>query len=169
MTTSSPATRETTVRWEDPQAALAQLPKLPGIEYLRRMMAGELPGAPIAAHVNMRPIAVDEGTVTFESHPDESHFNPLGMVHGGLVCTLLDSALGCAAHTLLPAGVGYTSIELKVNYLRPVHPSSAPLTAVGRVVKAGRRVSFAEGEVTDATGKTVATASGSLLIFPVGE
>ena len=169
MTMTTDATREMTIRWDDPQPALAAMPGLSGLEYMRKMMAGELPGAPIASHVAMRPIAVDEGTVTFESHPDESHFNPLGMVHGGLVCTLLDSALGCAAHTLLPVGAGYTSIELKVNYLRPVLPASAPLRCVGRVVKAGRRVTFAEGEVTDAQGKVVATASGSLLIFPIGD
>ena len=168
MTSTPRTTRETTIRWEDPQPALSALPTLSGLEYLRKMRDGELPGAPIASHINMRPTDVDEGTVTFVCHPDESHFNPLGTVHGGVMCTLLDSVVGCAAHTLLPAGVAYTSIELKVNYLRPVHPENAPLTATGRVVKAGRRVSFAEGEVTDASGNVVATASGSLLIFPVG-
>lgn len=167
MTTPPEATRETTIRWEDPQPALAAMPTLSDLEYLRKMRDGELPGAPIASHMTMRPTVVDEGTVTFECHPDESHLNPLGTVHGGVMCTLLDSVVGCAAHTLLPAGVGYTSIELKVNYLRPVRPANAPLTAVGRVVKAGRRVSFAEGEVTDAAGDIVATASGSLLVFPV--
>lgn len=167
MTATPTTTRETTIRWEDPQTALAQLPQLPGIQYLRKMMNGELPGPPIASHMNMRPTMVEEGKVTFECHPDESHFNPLGTVHGGVMCTLLDSVVGCAAHTLLPVGIGYTSIELKVNYLRPVQPTSAPLTAVGRVVKGGQRISFAEGEVIDAAGKVVATASGSLLIFPV--
>jgi uncharacterized protein (TIGR00369 family) len=80
---------------------------------------------------------------------------------------LLDTVAGCAVHTTLPAGVGYTSIELKVNYLRAVHASSGPLTAIGRVVKPGRRVAFAEGEVLDAAGRTVATATSSLLVFPV--
>lgn len=159
--------RETTVRWEDPQVGLAQMPSLDGITYLRKMMSGELPGAPIASHFNMRLVDVSEGTVTFTCTPDESHYNPIGMVHGGLACTLLDSALGCAAHTLLPAGIGYTSTEIKVSYLRPIHADSAPLTCVGRVVKSGRRVSFTEGEITDAKGDVVATASSTLLIFPL--
>jgi uncharacterized protein (TIGR00369 family) len=89
-------------------------------------------------------------------------------VHGGLVCTLLDSAVGCATHTTLPAGTGYTSIEIKVNYLRPVTRDSGPLTCVGRVTKPGSRVTFAEGEVTDNTGRTVATATSTLLVFPIG-
>ena len=105
--------------------------------------------------------------VTFRCRPDESHYNPIGMVHGGLVATLLDSALGCATHTTLPAGTGYTSIEIKVNFLRPVTSDSGPLICTGNVTKAGRRVAFAEGDVVDRHDKTVATASGSLLIFPL--
>ena len=117
--------------------------------------------------MNMDVVDVGDGTITFRAHPDESHYNPIGMVHGGLVCTILDSALGCAVHTTLPAGTGYTSIELKVNYLRPVSRDSAPLLATGRVIKPGRRVAFAEATVVDKDGKEVATASGSLLVFPL--
>lgn len=153
--------------WADPAEGLALLPTMDGIDFLRKIAAGEIPGAPIGAHVGMDLAEVDEGTVTFRCYPDESHYNPIGMVHGGFVCTLLDSALGCATHTILPAGTGYTSIEIKVNYLRPVTSDSGPLFATGRVTKPGRRVSFAEGEVVDNRGKTVATASGSLLIFPL--
>lgn len=167
MSTES-STRETTVTWSDPSEGLALLPTLDGIDYLRKMAAGEIPGAPIGSHMGMEITEVGEGTVTFSCHPDESHYNPIGMVHGGLVCTLLDSVLGCAAHTTLPKGTGYTSIELKVNYLRPVTADSGPLVATGRVVKPGRRVIFSEGEVVDNKGKTVATASGSLLVFPLG-
>jgi uncharacterized protein (TIGR00369 family) len=161
------ASRETVVRWDDPSVGLAQLPQLDGIEYLRRMQRGDLPAAPIAHHLGMELLEVAEGAVTFRCSPNESHYNPIGMVHGGLVCTLLDSALGCAAQTLLPAGIGYTSIEIKVNYLRPVTSDSGPLLCHGRVTKPGRRVTFAEGEVVDANGKSVATASGSLLVFPL--
>lgn len=159
--------REVSIQWQDTAEALRELPKLDGIEYLRKMASGDLPGAPIASHFGMQLVNVDEGTVTFECHPNESHYNPIGMVHGGLVCTLLDSALGCAAQTLLPAGTGYTSIELKVNYLRPVTADSGPLRCVGRVTKPGRRVSFADAEVVDNQNKVVATASGSLLVFPI--
>ena len=88
-------------------------------------------------------------------------------MHGGIVCTVMDSALGCATHTTLPAGVGYTSIEIKVNYLRPVTRDSGPLRCIGRVTMPGRRVAFAEGEVLDKDDKVVATATGSLLVFPL--
>ncbi|KRF11011.1 PaaI family thioesterase [Nocardioides sp. Soil796] len=159
--------RSTVVTWSDNSEALAALPKLDGLDFLKRMMAGELPPAPIAGHMRMELVEAEPGTVTFRCHPDESHYNPIGMVHGGLVCTLLDSALGCAAQTTLPAGTGYTSIELKVSYLRPVTSDSGPLTCTGRVTKPGRRVTFAEGEVVDKDGRTVATASGTLLVFPL--
>lgn len=159
--------RETTIRWRDPAEALVALPNLDGIDFMNKVAAGELPGAPIAGHFSMDVLDVGAGTVTFRCRPDDSHYNPIGMVHGGLVCTLLDSALGCATHTTLPAGTGYTSIEIKVNYLRPVTADSGPLTCTGRVTKPGRRVTFAEGEVLDNQGKVVATASGSLLIFPL--
>lgn len=161
------AEREKTISWRDPAEGLAVLPSLDGIDYLKKMAAGELPGAPMASHVHMELTDVDHGSVTFRCEPDESHYNPIGAVHGGLVCTLLDSALGCATHTTLPAGTGYTSIEIKVNYLRPVIADSGPLTCIGRVTKPGRRVTFAEGEVIDAAGRTVATASGTLLVFPM--
>lgn len=161
------STRETTVTWSDPSEGLALLPTLDGIDYLRKIAAGDIPGAPIGSHMGMEIAEVGEGTVTFHCHPDESHYNPIGMVHGGLVCTLLDSVLGCAAQTTLPKGTSYTSIEIKVNYLRPVTKDSGPLVATGRVVKPGRRVIFSEGEVVDNKGKTVATASGSLLAFPL--
>lgn len=110
---------------------------------------------------------VEEGTAVFTCQPQESHYNPIGVVHGGLVCTLLDSALGCAVHTTLPAGIGYTSIEIRVSYLRPVTRHSGTLTCTGRVVKPGRRAAFAEGEVVDGAGKVVATATSSLLVFPL--
>ncbi len=103
--------------------------------------------------------------MTFVGTPDESVYNPIGVVHGGLVCTLLDSVIGCAVHTTLPAGVGYTSIGLTVNYLRPVTADSGALTAVGRVTKPGRRVAFADGDVRDAAGRLVATATGSCLVM----
>ena len=108
---------------------------------------------------------VEAGRVSFTCRPDESAYNPIGAIHGGLVCTLLDSVLGCALHSTLPQGKGYTSIEIKVNYLKAVRLSSGRLTATGTVVKAGSRVGFTEGVVTDAAGAVVATASSTLLVF----
>ncbi|MEP7179028.1 MAG: PaaI family thioesterase [Pseudonocardiales bacterium] len=124
------------------------------------MLRGELPAPPIAAHFNMRLVEVSPGEVTFTCDPDESAYNPIGLVHGGLVCTLLDSVLGCAVQSTLPAGAGYTSIGLKVNYLRSVHGDTGQLRSRGRVTKPGRRVAFAEGDVRDAAGRVVTTAFG---------
>jgi uncharacterized protein (TIGR00369 family) len=110
-------------------------------------------------------VEVRQGFAVFECEPAEFHYNPIGAVHGGLACTLLDSALGCAGHTTLPAGVGYTSVDLNVRYLRPITHESGVLRATGRVVKPGRRVIFTEGELTDAAGRVVAAATSSLLVL----
>lgn len=87
----------------------------------------------------------------------------------GLVCTLLDTVVGCAVHSTLPVGSGYTSVEIKVSYLWPVHGTSGPLVALGDVVKPGRRVAFAEGSVSEAAGKLVATATSTLLVFSTAQ
>lgn len=158
--------RTKTVTWYDPLASAAAGRALSGLDHLRAIAAGELPGAPIAALVGTRPVLVERGRVVFSCTPDESAYNPIGIVHGGLVCTLLDSVIGCAVHTTLPAGVGYTSTSLTVNYLRPVTAGSGELFAEGTVSKAGRRMAFADGVVRDAAGRLVATATGSCLVFP---
>jgi len=165
----SGAARERTIRWSDAGEGLAALSRMSGLEFLRAIRDGDVPPAPISSPMLMRLEDVDDGRVTFSCEPDESLYNPIGSVHGGVMCTILDSALGCAAHSTLPAGTGYTSIEIKVNYLRPVQIAAGRLTAIGTVTKRGRRVIFAEGEVSDAQGNVVATASSSLHVFPLAE
>jgi len=161
------ASRSRSVEWYDPMVTAAGAAGMSGLDAMRALRDGRLPPPPIASLLRMSVQAIEEGMVEFGCAVDESVYNPIGVVHGGLVCTLLDTVVGCAVHTTLPQGVGYTSIELKVNYLRAVRATSGPLRAVGRVVKPGSRVAFAEGEVTDAAGRAVATASGSLLVFPL--
>ena len=159
--------RSRTVTWHDPMVTAAGALQRSGLETMEAIRDGILPPPPIAMLMQMGVTTLEEGRVEFTCAVDESVYNPIGVVHGGLVCTLLDTVAGCAVHTTLPAGVGYTSIELKVNYLRAVHATSGPLTAIGRVIKPGRRVAFAEAEVLDAAGRSVATASSSLLVFPL--
>jgi uncharacterized protein (TIGR00369 family) len=159
--------RSRTVQWYDPMVTAAGALQRSGLETMEAIRDGILPPPPIAVLMQMGVSALEEGRVEFTCAVDESVYNPIGVVHGGLVCTLLDTVAGCAVHTTLPAGAGYTSIELKVSYLRAVQVTSGPLTAIGRVIKPGRRVAFAEGEVLDAAGRTVATASSSLLVFPL--
>ena len=160
-----PRTREVT--WYDPTIGAGQGLRMAGLDYLRAMRRGELPPAPIAGLLRFEITEVEEGRVSFACVPDESAYNPIGAVHGGLICTLLDSVTGCAVHSTLPQGKGYTSIEIKVNYLKAVRLNSGLLTATGTLVKGGSRVGFSEGVVTDASGAVVATATSTLLIFDV--
>jgi len=157
--------RSKVVRWHDPAPTAAAGLSMPGIDYLRAMTEGTLPPPPISGLMDFTMVEAEPGRVVFTCRPDESAYNPIGAIHGGLVCTLLDSVLGCALHSTLPQGKGYTSIEIKVNYLKAVRLSSGLLTATGTVVKAGSRVGFTEGVVTDAAGAVVATASSTLLVF----
>ena len=141
---------------------------LSGLEFMRALSQGTIPPAPIAQLLGMRAVKVDVGLVVFACTPDESVYNPIGLVHGGLMCTMADSAAGCAVHTTLAAGVGYSSIDITVNFLRPVTLASGTLTATGRVVKPGRRVATAAVEIADGAGKLVATASSSCLVMAPG-
>jgi uncharacterized protein (TIGR00369 family) len=157
--------RTRTVTWHEPGPSTAKGLTMAGVDYLRAMADGELPQPPIAGLLRFEIASAEPGRVVFTCQPDESAYNPIGAVHGGLVCTLLDSVTGCAVHSTLPPGKGYTSVEIKVNYLKAVRLSSGVLTATGTVVKAGSRVGFAEGVVTDADGAVVATATSTLLVF----
>lgn len=157
--------RSKIVSWHDPAPTTAQGLSMAGIDYLRAIIDGTLPPPPIARLMAFTMVSAEPGRVVFTYTPDESAYNPIGSVHGGLVCTLLDSVTGCAAHSLLPRGKGYASIEIKVNYLKAVRAGDGDLTATGTVVRSGARVSFAEGVVIDARGAVVATATSSLLLF----
>jgi uncharacterized protein (TIGR00369 family) len=157
--------RSKTVTWWDPAATSAAGAGRTGLEIMQALAAGEVPPPPIAMLMGMYPIEVERGRVLFEVRPDESAYNPIGLVHGGLVCTLADSVAGCAVHTTLDAGVGYTSIDITVNYLRPVTLDSGLLRATGVVTKPGRRVALASVEIHDGAGKLVATGSSNCLII----
>lgn len=157
--------RTKVVEWHDPAPTTAAGLSMAGIDYLRAMVDGTLPPPPISGLMAFGMVSAEPGRVVFDCTPDESAFNPIGAIHGGLVCTLLDSVAGCALHSTLPQGKGYTSIEIKVNYLKAVRLANGPLTATGTVVKAGSRVGFTEGVVTDANGAVVATATSTLLVF----
>jgi uncharacterized protein (TIGR00369 family) len=159
--------RTRTITWEDPMIGAAAMTTMSGLDYMLALKAGEVPPPPIIALMNMTLESVEAGRVTFLAQPDESHYNPIGAVHGGFACTVLDSVAGCAVQTTLPHGYGYTSLEIKVNYLAGLSTTTGPLTAIGTVVKPGKRVAFAEGTITDSSGKVVATASSTLLVFPL--
>ena len=156
-----------TVTWFDPHATAEAARAVPGIDFLEAIRTGVLPPAPIAATLGFTVLELEIGRVVFECTPDESLYNPIGVVHGGLVCTLADTVVGCAVHTTLDAGFTYTSIDLTVSYLRPVTGSSGTLRATGTVTKSGRRVAFASAEIVDGSGRAVATATGSCLVMEI--
>ncbi|GAA1987407.1 PaaI family thioesterase [Microbacterium pumilum] len=165
MATDDDLARSRTFSWDDPVPPLAASRQLDGLTYLRALISGDFPPPPIAQLMNFWMISAEPGVAVFECEPGEYHYNPLGLIHGGLACTLLDTVVGCAAHTTLPAGVGYTSIDLNVSYVRPILATTGLLRARGRVVKGGQRVIFASGELTDAAGALLATATSSLLVL----
>ncbi|ARC58505.1 1,4-dihydroxy-2-naphthoyl-CoA hydrolase [Frondihabitans sp. 762G35] len=170
MTETAGATddgRTKTITWADPLVSAEAAKTMSGLAFLEALVDGTLPPPPILAVMNLRAVSAETGRVEFRCTPDESHYNPIGTVHGGFVCTVLDSVLGCAVQTTLPQGQGYTSLEIKVNYLRPLSAESGELRATGHVTKPGTRAAFAEGEVRDGTGRLIATASSTLLVFAV--
>lgn len=141
--------------------------ELSGLEQLRAVFDPDRPErAPgIGKTMGFTVIEIEEGRVVFGGHPDESVYNPIGTVHGGYAATLLDSAVGCAVHSVLKAGQGYTTLELKVAYHRAMTKDTGPVRAEGKVIQAGRRAAFAEGRLTDEQGRLYATATSTLLVF----
>lgn len=140
---------------------------LTGHEFIQRMLEGRFPSAPISQVMQFQLTEVEPGRVVFSAHPSAEFYNPLGTVHGGYATTLLDSCMGCAVHSTLPAGMGYTTLELKINFVRPLTEKSGPVRAEGKVISAGKRVATAEGRLLDANGKLYAHATTTCLIFPL--
>jgi len=144
---------------------LIELGKGTGIEFLERIGRGELPSVPIAQTLDFVPVEVGAGRMVFQGTPKTDYYNPIGSVHGGYIATLLDSAVGCAVHTRLQKGFGYTTLELKVNYIRPLTDKTGPVRAEGQVVSLTRQIGIAEGKLVDAAGRLYAHATTTCLIF----
>jgi uncharacterized protein (TIGR00369 family) len=136
-----------------------------GLEIMQAMLAGELPYPHIADTLDFSLIEVEAGKATFQGTPQLKHYNPLGSVHGGWYATLLDSAVGCAVHTMLPAGRGYTTAELSVNIVRAASTRSGPLRAIGSVIHCGKQLATAEGRIVGPDGKLYAHATTTCLVF----
>jgi uncharacterized protein (TIGR00369 family) len=159
--------RQRTYAWSDP-SPLVQHPELSGLELLSRI-GRDLPWPPVMDTLGIQIEEISEGRVVFAMDPAEFHENPLGTVHGGVLATLLDSATGCAVHSTLPAGVGYTTTSLTITYTRPVTPRTGRIRCVGTVLSRGRRTALAEARVLDAADRLMAHATSTLLIFPIDQ
>jgi len=147
------ATRERLIRWEDPVASAASLRELSGLEAMRAVRDGKVPPPPIAVLMDFRVAEVEEGRVVFEGTPGETHYNPIGSVHGGFALTLFDSALGCAVHTMLPAGVAYTTTDVQVRFIRGMTKETGTVRCEARVVHVGRSTATAEAKLYDLEGR----------------
>lgn len=145
----------------DPQEATP----LSGLDYLRQRIK-DWHGSAMAETMNMRLIAVEDGSATFEGFPSPRYYNPQMRLHGGYAATLIDSATGCAVQTKLPAGAGYGTIELKVNYVRKIDAETGRLLCTGTVIHAGRTMFTADARVVDENGKLYAHGSGTFLVYP---
>jgi len=168
---------ETLARWRAEEAAIrARLQTAPGVaspsqvagrsglQVFQALLAGEIPPPPMAATLDFTLIRVEPGVAVFQGRPGFSHYNPMGTVHGGWFATLLDSAMGCAVHTKLPAGKTYTTLELKLNLVRALTDSVPLVRAEGRLVHVGRQVATAEGRLVGPDGKLYAHASTTCLV-----
>jgi uncharacterized protein (TIGR00369 family) len=155
------------VTWEDPAALAARMREMTGLEALQEMMAGTLPHPPIIALLGIGMERAEPGLVVMTLPVGEHLYNPAGTVHGGASATLLDSVMGCAVQSTLPRHRAYTTLELKLSYIRPITTATGTVTATGRVINTGRRAAFAEGTITDAAGKILVTASTTCAIWEI--
>jgi uncharacterized protein (TIGR00369 family) len=164
---SSPeTTRSRTLIWQDPVPTAVAGATMTGMEYMTAIVEGKVPPPPIAVTMRMKPIELGDGLAVFAGEPGEEHYNPIGVVHGGYAATLLDSALGCAVHTTLPAGVGYTSLGLEAKYVRPITRDTGRVLCEARVVYRGRRQATAEANMTAAeSGKLLAHGVATCMIL----
>ena len=156
--------RSRTVTWDDPLIGLRAARHMTGRQYLEAIRDGTVAPPPIAQLLGFQLDGVEEGRAVFIAEPAEYHYNPIGVVHGGLAATLLDSAMGCAVASRLPQGVVYTTLEIKVNYVRPLTIVTGPIRCEGVVIHLGGTVATAEGRITDAAGKLYAHATTTCLL-----
>jgi uncharacterized protein (TIGR00369 family) len=135
-----------------------------GLAFFRHMLEGQMPQAPMTKLLNLRLLEVDEGRVVFGARPTREHYNGMGVVHGGFAATLLDSALGCAINSMAPAGKIYTTLELKINYTRPLTEEVGDIRCEARVIHLGSRTATAEGRIVDADGTLYAHGSTTCIV-----
>ena len=152
--------------WEDPLATLSAASSLSGLEFMKALFEGRLPPPPIMSTIGISGGEVEEGKAVFFGEAGEYLYNPIGVVHGGFAMTILDSAMGCAVHTTLAAGEWYTSLESKVNFVRPITAETGPVRCEGVVVHRGGTVATAEGKLfAEKTGKLLAHGTSTCLII----
>ena len=143
------------------------LKSLSGLDFLQGIISGKYPQPPIAERMGMKLIEAEPGRAVFEAQPGMAYYNPIGTVHGGVAATIMDSCMACAVQTMLEAGFGYTTIEFKITFIRPITEATGLVRGVGEIVNVGRRLGVSEGRLLDSKGKVLAHATTSCMIFPL--
>jgi uncharacterized protein (TIGR00369 family) len=179
MSTIDLSPADIAARWNEQEAAVradwgepgvidpATMRTMSGMEVFAAIRDGKLPTPHIGRVLDFIAIEFEPGRMVFQGTPRRDHYNPLGTVHGGYAATLLDSCVGCAVHTMLPAGKGYTTLELKINYIRAMTDRTGPVRAEGKTISVGNQAAVAEGRLTDSSGRLLAYATTTCLIFPI--
>ncbi len=157
--------RSRTITWSDPMAGATQAKTMSGQAYLDAMSAGTIDFPPLLHTLDFKVEGVTEGEAIFSFLPQEFHYNPIGTVHGGVITAMLDSAMGCSLHSLLEAGAGYTTLEIKVNFLKAITIKTGKLRAIGKVIHAGSRTALTEAQLTDEAGHVYAHGISTCMIL----
>ena len=159
--------RERTFQWEDPMPGAKEAMTMAGLDYFQAMSDGKLPFPPLLNTLDFKVESIEKGKAVFTFEPQEFHYNPIGTVHGGVISAILDSAMGCSIHSLLPAGTGYTTLELKVNFLKAITIKSGELKAIGKVIHSGSRTALVEAQLTDQNGTIYAHSTSTCMLFNI--
>lgn len=154
-----------TFHWEDTAKGIEAITGISGLDYLNAMYAGTLPLSPLVKTLDFKVNSIEKGKVIFSFSPQEFHYNPLGSVHGGVISALLDSAMGCTLHSVLEAGSGYTTLELKTNFLKAITIKTGLLKATGKILHIGSRTALLEAEIRDDAGKVYAHGTSTCMIL----
>ena len=157
--------RNLTVTWDDPLIGAEAARKMSGLDFLQAIVAGEIPPPPISKLLGFKLKEVHSGRIVFELEPAEYHYNPIGMVHGGVASTVLDSAMGCAIHSTLPVGTGYSTVELKVSFVRPMSTKTGRVRCEASVIHTGKSIATAEAKLVDNEGTLYAHSTTTCMIF----
>ncbi len=157
--------RERTYNWENPMNGAKQALQMSGIDYLKAMYNEEIPAPPVMHTLGMKAVSFEKGECIFSFVPQEYHYNPIGCVHGGVVTTLLDSAMGATLHSTLEQGTGYTTLEIKVNFLKTITTKTPELKAIGKIIHAGSRTALVEAQLVDENGTVYAYAVSTCMIL----
>ena len=162
--TETTRSRSRVITWEDPRVPLARRQNLPGLDVLKQVIEGRLPMPPMGTLMNIRLVQAERGYIVFEGTPEEYHYNPLGTIHGGFAATLLDSAMGCCVHSCLDTGDRYTTLDIKVNYLKALTVDTGQVRGIAKIVHVGKTIALAEARVVDASDVIYAHATSTCVI-----